>query len=117
MVERTRQALSRAIDSEDGRWILGRHDEEACEYAVTAILDGRPVNLVLDRTFVDNGTRWIIDYKTSVHAGGGLEDFLESEADRYRPQLERYREAMALSETRSIRVALYFPLLDRLVEL
>ena len=117
VVERTRQALSRAIDSEDGRWILGRHDEEACEYAVTAILDGRPVNLVLDRTFVDNGTRWIIDYKTSVHAGGGLEDFLESEADRYRPQLERYREAMALSETRSIRVALYFPLLDRLVEL
>jgi len=72
--------------------------------------------MVLDRTFIDNGTRWIIDYKTSSHGGGGLESFLENEAQRYRDQLQRYRKAMALTETRPIRTALYFPLLDRFKE-
>jgi ATP-dependent exoDNAse (exonuclease V) beta subunit len=66
---------------------------------------------------VDEGTRWIIDYKTSSHSGGDLEGFLASEEERYREQLARYREALAINETRPIRTALYFPLLDRLLEL
>ena len=70
----------------------------------------------LDRAFVENGTRWIIDYKTSSHGGGDLEGFLQSETDRYREQLQRYRHAMALTETRPIKTALYFPLLDRFCE-
>jgi len=83
---------------------------------MTAVLDNRPRNLVLDRTFVENGTRWIIDYKTSSHGGGDLEGFLDNEASRYREQLQRYQVAMAITETRPIRAALYFPLLDRLCE-
>ena len=74
-------------------------------------------NLVLDRTFIENDTRWIIDYKTSSHGGGDLEGFLESEARRYREQLQRYKNAMAITETRPIKTALYFPMLDRLLEL
>ena len=72
---------------------------------------------MLDRTFVSDGVRWIIDYKTSSHSGGDLEGFIESEKARYRAQLERYREALALAENRPIRTALYFPLLNRLVTL
>ena len=72
--------------------------------------------MVLDRTFIANGTRWIIDYKTSSHGGGNLEGFMENEVRRYQDQLQRYREAMALTETRPIRTALYFPLLDRFEE-
>ena len=72
--------------------------------------------MVLDRTFVENGTRWIIDYKTSSHGGGDLDGFLENEAGRYQDQLLRYREALALTESRPIRTALYFPLLDQLKE-
>ena len=73
--------------------------------------------MVLDRTFIDEGTRWIIDYKTSSHGGGDLEAFLDNEASRYQDQLQRYRDAMALTESRPIRTALYFPLLDRLKEI
>ena len=80
------------------------------------MLDGLPRNLVLDRSFVEDGTRWIIDYKTSSHSGGDLEGFLKNEADRYREQLQLYREAVAINETRPIRTALYFPLLDRFCE-
>ena len=117
IVERAARAVENSLSSEWGQWILAPDEEAACEYAITAVLDGRPVNLVLDRTFVEGGTRWIVDYKTSSHTGGNLKAFLDSEKDRYRSQLERYREAMALAEDRPIRIALYFPLLDRLVEL
>jgi ATP-dependent exoDNAse (exonuclease V) beta subunit len=71
----------------------------------------------LDRTFIDKGIRWIIDYKTSSHTGGDLAGFLDSELERYRAQLLRYRDAVALEETLPIKTALYFPLLDRFLEL
>ena len=71
--------------------------------------------MVLDRTFVEDGIRWIIDYKTSSHAGGDLEGFLANEADRYREQLHGYHDAMALVDKRPIKTALYFPLLDQFV--
>ena len=116
IVDRANRAIENCLASEHGRWIVAEHPESACEFAVTALIENELVNLVLDRTFVANGMRWIIDYKTSVHAGGDLEGFLQSEADRYRGQLARYRQALAIGETRPIRTALYFPLLDRLVE-
>ena len=117
VVARVEQAVTRCVASADGRWLLADHAEAGCEVALTALLDGRPCNLVLDRTFVADGVRWIIDYKTSTHTGGDLAGFLESEKSRYRGQLERYRTALALTERRPIRTALYFPLLDRLVTL
>jgi ATP-dependent exoDNAse (exonuclease V) beta subunit len=116
IITRTSRAIENCLDSERGKWILGSHEDDECEYALTAVLDGQPRNLVLDRTFVDAGTRWIIDYKTSSHSGGNLEGFLQNEADRYREQLQRYREAVAIDESRPIKTALYFPLLDRFCE-
>ncbi len=116
IVDRASEAIENCLASTRGRWILEQNEDSACEMAVTAIIDKQPVNLVLDRTFVDNGVRWIIDYKTSVHSGGDLEGFLQNESDRYRDQLTRYRQAIAITETRPIKTALYFPLLDRLVE-
>ena len=46
------------------------------------------------------------------HAGGGLEDWLDAERERYRGQLERYGRVMALLDTRPIMLGLYFPLVD-----
>ena len=116
IISRTSLAIKNCLESDRGKWILEPHENGECEYALTAVLDGQPRNLVLDRSFVEDGTRWIIDYKTSSHGGGDLEGFLKNEADRYREQLQRYREAVAINETRPIRTALYFPLLDRFCE-
>lgn len=116
IVRQAEQATRQCLDSERGRWILQDHAEGACELAITALLGEHPVNLVLDRTFVVEGERWIVDYKSGEHAGGDLEAFLASEAERYREQLGRYRRAFALTEERPIRTALYFPLLDRWLE-
>lgn len=113
-VERVTGALTGAIADPRGRWILsGTHGEARSEYALAAFKEGGvPAEAVMDRTFVDDtGTRWIIDYKTSVHTGGGLEAFLDNEEIRYRSQLAFYAQLMQQREKRPIRLGLYFPLL------
>ena len=47
------------------------------------------------------GTRWVIDYKTSRHEGGGLEEFLAQELERYRAQLETLPRAGARARPRA----------------
>jgi len=110
------RAINNCLASEHGKWILESREEAHNEYAITAVLDGQARNLVLDRTFIEDGTYWIIDYKTSSHSGGDLEGFLKNETERYREQLQRYKIAVAITETLPIRTALYFPLLDRFCE-
>jgi ATP-dependent exoDNAse (exonuclease V) beta subunit len=117
ILQRTSKSVENCLASKQGKWILEPREDSACEYALTAMLDGQARNLVLDRTFVEQDERWIIDYKTSSHSGGDPDGFLQNEKERYAGQLERYRQAMAMTETRPIRIALYFPLLDRFLEL
>jgi hypothetical protein len=60
----------------------------------------------------DNGVRWIIDYKTSTHEGGGRDAFLDNERGRYHDQLERYAALVRRMDSRPIRLGIYFPLLQ-----
>jgi ATP-dependent exoDNAse (exonuclease V) beta subunit len=108
------EALTRAVSSDRGRWIFApEHSESRSEWALTGIAGGRLTNVVIDRSFIDaNGTRWVIDFKTSRHEGGGLDAFLEQEMDRYRPQLETYVALARGMGTAPVRAGLYFPLLD-----
>ncbi len=108
---RVEGALQGALTDERGRWILSGHEEDRREYAISAVTKGRLQRFVLDRTFVHDGVRWIVDYKTGVHYGGGVEAFLDNERERYRAQLENYAEAIQRIDSRPIRLGLYFPLL------
>jgi ATP-dependent exoDNAse (exonuclease V) beta subunit len=70
------------------------------------------VRVVFDRSFVDEqGVRWVIDYKTSQHLGSGIEQFLDREVERYRPQLQRYARIAQRLGPEPVRVGLYFPLM------
>ena len=110
-------ALLNCVEDPRARWILSPHAEQQCEYSITGWLDDRFVAGTIDRTFVDSdNVRWIIDYKTSAHEGTGLAAFLENEKQRYRGQLDGYARLLALTETRPIRLGLYFPLLRGWVE-
>jgi len=65
------------------------------------------------RTFVDqDGTRWIIDYKTSRHEEEDVDAFLDQQQERYREQLEKYGALMGLHDDRAVKLGLYFPLLQ-----
>ncbi|MBI5826645.1 MAG: UvrD-helicase domain-containing protein [Deltaproteobacteria bacterium] len=109
--------LLKALDDERGRWALEGHDEGSVELALTGVVDNEIVRVVIDRTFVEENVRWVIDYKTSRHEGGSLEGFLQSEKERYTAQLEKYAELLkAGGETREIRKGLYYPALSAWVE-
>ena len=115
---RVGDAIERTLLDARGRWLLGldRNITAAqSELGLSGMVNGRLVNAVIDRTFIDaHGTRWIVDFKTSTHEGGGLEQFLSEEVVRYRTQLTLYAELMqAMEPAQPVRAALYFPLLQQ----
>lgn len=106
--ERVTQALIFAVQDPRGRWLLGPHQEASNELRLRYVDAARVRTLVLDRCFVDaDGTRWVVDYKSSRHEGEDQEAFLDREQQRYRAQLERYATALG-----GARKGLYFPLLS-----
>ena len=109
--QRVRQALARIRTSRRGRWIFEPHEDSHSEYAVTGVVNDEVVRGLVDRTFLDDGVRWIIDFKTSDHEGGKLEDFLDEQQRRYRDQMERYARILAPLGN-PVKLGLYFPLFD-----
>lgn len=108
------EALRGLIRDERGRWLLSENHVGAHnEYAVSGVLDNRVLNFYIDRTFVDEeGTRWVVDYKTSSHQGPDLDAFLDLQVERYRSKLEQYGAIMRALDGRPVRLGLYFPLLQ-----
>ena len=96
-----------------GRWILKRRvRDDFREHALSGHWRGEIVRVIFDRSFIDDdGMRWVVDYKTSQHTGGNLEEFLDREVDRYRPQLYRYAQLARKLGPEPVRVGLYFPLM------
>ena len=71
-IDMDKTALSNAIEDERGKWLREAHSNSACEYSICGVLDGQIVNARIDRTFVDDqDTRWIVNYKSSLHEGAG----------------------------------------------
>ena len=109
-------ALRSTIEDERGRWVLVRHEDDRVEWALTGIYEGVVSSIVMDRCFVEDNVRWVIDYKTSRHEGADLEQFLLAQAERYRPQLQRYAAFARRLGPQPVKTALYFPLLGRFLE-
>jgi ATP-dependent exoDNAse (exonuclease V) beta subunit len=100
-------ALKNSLADERGRWLLGSHPESRSEHRLRVRSRDAIRSYVIDRLFRDvGGERWIVDFKTSRHEGGGLEAFLDEQQTRYEPQLNAYAAAFGKA-----RLGLYFPLL------
>jgi ATP-dependent helicase/nuclease subunit A len=112
--EKVLRALETCLLGERGLWILGKRKEAGCEFEISGIVDGQLIHAVVDRTFVDeDGTRWIIDYKSSEGQGRTRDAFLKGEMERYRSQVTAYARLFRQMEPeRPLRAGLYFPLLD-----
>jgi len=106
------QAIENMLQDKRGQWILHQHTDAKSEYAISAIINGELENFVIDRTFIDeSGTRWIIDYKTSMFTQGDLDDFLANEQKKYLEKMQQYHSAIKMNEDRPIKLGLYFPAL------
>jgi ATP-dependent exoDNAse (exonuclease V) beta subunit len=113
---RVARALGCTLDSPDGRWVLGDHAQAASELALASMQGERMAYHVVDRTFVEDGVRWVIDYKSAGLDEGLEEAALTQQAERYRAQLERYA-ALFANEGLPVRKGVFFLGIGRLVEL
>ena len=113
--KRVEQALHGALGDARGQWLLA--GEGQTELALTGLVNGRIESVVIDRIRIDeDGTHWLVDYKTSSHEGGDLGQFIEQEQDRYRSQLAKYSFLYSQFAGVRPRTALYFPLLGEFSE-
>ena len=88
---RVARMLATTLASRDGQWVLRRRADAAAELALTGVGAGdTPMTRVVDRSFVEDGVRWIIDYKTADLGRQADPERLRAHAARYRPQLETY---------------------------
>jgi ATP-dependent exoDNAse (exonuclease V) beta subunit len=95
------QAVRNSITDERGRWLLGVHSEARSEYRLRT--HGR--TFVVDRLIrSEDGTRWVVDFKTSRHEGTMVEEFLDEQRKRYATQLDAYAAALGGAQR-----GLYFP--------
>lgn len=117
-VARVESALRRTANDERGRWILdAAHLDAHSEFALSGMHEGKVVQVIIDRSFVAvDGTRWVIDFKTSAHEGGGLARFLDEQMSRYAPQMSLYTALARRLGPQPVRAALYFPLLGEFRE-
>jgi ATP-dependent exoDNAse (exonuclease V) beta subunit len=104
--------LRTTLESRDGLWVLAARPDAAAELALTSADKNGIVTQVVDRTFVEGGVRWIIDYKTAEIAEGAL----QGHAERYRPQLQRYARLFS-GEGAQVKLAVFYAERGQLVVL
>ncbi len=94
-------------------WIYDQHTEAKTEHSLIDCREKEFKEYRIDRSFIYNGKRWIIDLKTSHCRSQPMETFLNKEWQQYRTQLSTYANLFKVIEpNRPIEVALYFPLLS-----
>jgi len=118
-VTRAKQALTKSLVSKDGQWILIPRPNAANELELTAFMDGETVHKKIDRTFTENGVRWIIDYKIGYQddrSENGMRTFRTREVEKYKQQISEYARIMRRKDDSPIKARLYYPLMDELLE-
>ena len=123
VITKLERAVVQLLNHPEGRWLLEPHPQHACEWALGYIDPrGQIRSAILDRSFIADGVRWIIDYKLAEPAADeSLEAFLQHQQHTYSEQLLGYQSLLenhepdANSETgKPLKTALYFPLIPHL---
>lgn len=112
---RTAAMLRITLQSADGRWLLQPRPGRGAELPFSRVDGDAVVTRRLDLTFVEDGVRWIIDYKTT-DLGAADDAALVRAAERHRPQLADYA-ALFADEGLPVRMAIFFLTAGRLVTL
>lgn len=100
--------LTTTLQSDDGQWVLQPHTQAASELAIEQLVDGKKV---IDRTFVADGTRWIVDYKSMPVTD---QQDLHSLAGLFTQQLSSYAQLFQ-QEGLPVKTAILFLSVGKLV--
>ena len=101
--------IEKTLENERGQWILKSHKNEVSEFGLTGIVDGVIQRVYVDRMFIEDGTRWIIDYKSGAPKDlDHKEPFCQEQIARHKPQLQTYHTIASNLYPEQIRTALFF---------
>ena len=96
------------LQDRTGRWLISnKHQDSSCEKAFVGTTPEGMKEVRIDRTFVDQNVRWIVEYKT------GQQDVESGELERraigaYEDQLKEYARILGIHDTdHPIRTAIY----------
>jgi len=115
---RTCAILKHIADNTELHWIFSDDLEQRhTEYSLTLASSQGVEHYVIDLLLVYNNITWIIDYKTGQpDEDESTEAFLAKELQIYRKIMCRYRSAVISLGYQNVKLALYFPLINRWVE-
>jgi ATP-dependent helicase/nuclease subunit A len=128
-ISTVKSAVNAVLNSVTAQWVLDAgHRAGKSEWPLSCLSaddDSLVYHYVIDRSFIDgDNVRWIIDYKISAPSDlADTDDFIEQQKKLYSAQLANYKNAVTQFDQLSgesvsdTKCALYFPLIDRLVEL
>jgi len=108
--------LITTLNSVDGQWVLKVRDSAAVELALTQLSGAEVNNHIVDRTFVEDGIRWIIDYKTTTLPVDATVQVLQLAAASHSKQLVTY-SALFAQEGLQLKCAVFFMYIGKLVQL
>jgi ATP-dependent helicase/nuclease subunit A len=94
------EQMTRLFNDPIGQWIIKSHEEERNEYELLTEHHGETVTRIIDRTFVDNQVRWIIDFKTGRYD--------PKTHQTYEEQLNNYGVLLNNNTPAPIRCGLYY---------
>ena len=100
--------LSTTLQSAHGRWVLHPHSDASSELAIEQLSERKKV---IDRTFIADGVRWIVDYKSMPVAAT---DDLPLLAATFKPQLAAYAQLFQ-AEGLPVKTAVLFLSIGQLV--
>lgn len=108
------QLLATTLNSTEGQWVLQPREDAAVELELIKLTGEGAKKHIVDRTFIDSGTRWIIDYKTTALNPDASAEILQSAADSHRDQLQTYATLFE-DEGLPIKCAIFFMHIGKLV--
>jgi len=112
-VDKVITGVRNTLNDEFGRILLQPNESASSELELHKKIDsGSFLTRVIDRTFIKDDVRWVIDYKSSQPSKNEpLEDFLAREKQAYLEQLTDYFKMFSRLEKRKIIAGIYFPML------
>lgn len=108
--------LQTTLSSEDGKWVLKIRPTAQNELSIETADNQSVIKKVIDRTFVENGIRWIIDYKSIPLKSNTSDSTLKEIATQYSAQLAGYEKLFA-QQNLPIQKAIFFLSIGRLATL
>jgi len=99
LISEALKAVRQTLADKRGRWLLSRPGKSEWQLNRQGKLPIR-----IDRTFIEDDTRWIVDYKTSATL-----PFSQQELNSFHNQLNLYAEALAAIDKHPIMLAIYCP--------